>query len=88
MFHFIRKLDRKRKSTQQPIPLINDKTQKIRCLLNTSIQLIDFKDMLIIWHETHVEATNYNVFVRKQIDNINLGSSKTGYVNEKNFNKI
>jgi len=36
--------------------------------------------MFIIWHETNVEASNYNVFIRKQIDNINLGSSKTGYV--------
>jgi len=55
-------------------------TKYKKYLLKASIQLIDFKDMLIIWHETHVEASNYNVFVRKQTDNINIGSSKTGYV--------
>ena len=44
--------------------------------------------MLILWHETPAYASNSNVFIRKQADNINLGNTKTGYVNKKNFNKI
>ena len=35
--------------------------------------------MLILWHGTPAYASNYNVFVRKQQDNINLGNMKTGY---------